>query len=136
LDKAAHAYQERIASYPGKADDYGDLGTVFAEQGQYEKAAEITKQAVRLAPDWVDGYGNLAACLLALQRFDEARQIIDEAQARKLDASGSHSVLYALAFLRTDSGAMAEQQQWFAGKPDYENSGLARRRSRSRFRRL
>jgi eukaryotic-like serine/threonine-protein kinase len=125
LDKAAHAYQERIASYPGKADDYGDLGTVFAEQGQYEKAAEITKQAVRLAPDWVDGYGNLAACLLALQRFDEARQIIDEAQARKLDASGSHSVLYALAFLRTDSGAMAEQQQWFAGKPDYENSGLA-----------
>ncbi len=125
LDKAAQAYQERIASYPGEAADYGDLGTVFAEQGQYEKAADITKQAVRLAPDWADGYGNLAACLLALQRFDEARQIIDEAQARKLDAFASHGVLYALAFLKTDSGAMAEQQQWFADKPDYENSGLA-----------
>jgi len=125
LDKAAHAYQERIASYPGEAADYGNLGTVFAEQGQYEKAAEITKQAVRLAPDWIDGYGNLAACALALQGFDETRQIIDEMRVRKRDAFGSHGALYALAFLRTDSGAMAEQQQWFAGKPDYENYGLA-----------
>ena len=30
-------------------------------------------------------YGNLADYNLALQRFDEARQIIHEAQARKLD---------------------------------------------------
>jgi hypothetical protein len=36
-----------------------------------------------------------------------------------------HNALYALAFLGADSAAMAEQQQWFAGKPDYENFGLA-----------
>ena len=30
-----------------------------------------------------------------------------------------------LAFLGADSAAMAEQQHWFAGKPDYENHGLA-----------
>ena len=36
-----------------------------------------------------------------------------------------HNALYALAFLGADSAAMAEQQQWFAGKPDYENWGLA-----------
>ncbi len=30
-----------------------------------------------------------------------------------------------LAFLASDSAAMAEQQQWYAGKPDYENMGLA-----------
>src|SRR5260221_7398408 len=35
-----------------------------------------------------------------------------------------YCTLYALAFLGTDSAAMAEQQQWFAGKPE-ENSGLA-----------
>ena len=33
--------------------------------------------------------------------------------------------LYALAFLGSDSPAMAEQQQWFAGKTDYQNFGLA-----------
>ncbi|MGA9447260.1 MAG: hypothetical protein WBV26_12475, partial [Candidatus Sulfotelmatobacter sp.] len=47
------------------------------------------------------------------------------AQARKLDDALLRLSLYALAFLGTDSGAMAEQQQWFAGKPDYESWGLA-----------
>ena len=70
-------------------------------------------------------YENLANYALALQRFDEARQIIHEAQARKLDDFVFHNALYALAFLGADSAAMAEQQQWFAGKPEYENFGLA-----------
>ena len=32
---------------------------------------------------------------------------------------------YAFAFLGADSAAMAEQQQWYAGKPEYETYGLA-----------
>ena len=100
------------------------MGNVYSAQGQYEKAAEVTRQAVRLAPDQ-NNYDDLANYALAMQRFDEARQSIHEAQARKLDAFPLHSALYDLAFLEVDSGAMAEQQQWFAGKPDYENFGLA-----------
>jgi tetratricopeptide (TPR) repeat protein len=96
---------------------------VYGAQGQYEKAAEVTRQAVRLGPD-ENNYGNLANYALALQRFDEARQVIHETQARKLDDFILHSALYALAFLGADSAAMAEQQQWFAGKPE-ENFGLA-----------
>jgi serine/threonine protein kinase/tetratricopeptide (TPR) repeat protein len=125
LDKAARTYQEEIESYPREAATYGSLGTVFGEQGQYEKAAEITRQAVRLAPDWVGGYDNLANYFLALQRFDETRRMIREARSRKLDDFALHNALYALAFLGADSAAMAEQQQWFAGKPEYENVGLA-----------
>jgi hypothetical protein len=68
---------------------------------------------------------NLANYALALQRFDETRQIIHEAQARKLDDFVLRNALYALAFLGADSAAMAEQLQWFAGKPEYENFGLA-----------
>ena len=60
----------------------------------------------------------------ALQRFGEARQIIRDAQARKLDNAILHNALYALAFLGSDFAAMAEQQQWFAGKPE-ESWGLA-----------
>ena len=51
LDKAAQTYQEQIESYPRDYRAYGNLGVVFAAQGQYEKAAEITRQASRLAPD-------------------------------------------------------------------------------------
>jgi len=125
LDKAAQTYQEQIESYPREFGAYNNLGNVYAAQGQYEKAAEIARQAERLAPDRVGIYENLANLALALQRFDETRQIIREAQARKADDYVLHNALYALAFLGSDSVAMAEQQQWFAGKPDYENQGLA-----------
>jgi eukaryotic-like serine/threonine-protein kinase len=80
---------------------------------------------VRLAPDSVANYANLAGYTLSMQRFDETQQSIHDAQARKLDNFILHNSLYALDFLGADSAAMAEQEQWFAGKPDYENDGLA-----------
>ncbi len=125
LDKAAQTLQEEIESYPREPGGYNDFGTVFYAQGRYEKAAGIMRQAIRLAPDQVSNYSNLADCALASQRFDEARQIIRDAQARKLDDFILHQNLYALAFLGADSAAMVEQQEWFVGKPEYENFGLA-----------
>ncbi|HEX9111603.1 MAG TPA: protein kinase, partial [Terriglobales bacterium] len=125
LDKAVQINQEWIESYPREPDAYNSLAFVYAEQGRYEKATEITRQAVRLAPDRVYLYDNLADCAIALQRFDEVRQIIHEAQARKMDDFVLHSALYALAFLGADPAAMAQQQQWYAGKPEYENVSLA-----------
>ncbi|HTW32061.1 MAG TPA: protein kinase, partial [Candidatus Sulfotelmatobacter sp.] len=124
LDKAAQTYQEEIESYPRESEVYTRLGVVFALQGQYEKAMEITAQALRLAPDRLSGYTNTANYALALQRFEQARQTINDAQARKLDDAIFHEALYALAFLQSDSTAMAKQQQWFTGKPE-ENWGLA-----------
>jgi serine/threonine protein kinase/tetratricopeptide (TPR) repeat protein len=125
LGKAAQAYQEEIESYPRAVAGYGSLGEVYAELGQYEKAAETTRQALGLAPDSLFWPLALAQDYVALQRFDEARQVIHEAQARKLDSADLHIRLYALAFLGAKSAAIAEQQLWFAGKPDYENWGLA-----------
>src|SRR6202008_2231758 len=46
LDKAAQTHQEYIESYPRRAAGYGNLGLVYGAQGQYEKAAEVTRQAV------------------------------------------------------------------------------------------
>jgi eukaryotic-like serine/threonine-protein kinase len=124
LDKAAQTYQEQIESYPRDYRAYGNLGIVLSRQGQYEKATEIMRQALRFAPDRLGNYVNLANYAFALQHFDETRQIIHEARARKADNSALHNALYALAFLGADSAAMAEQQQWFAGKPE-ENQGLS-----------
>jgi len=125
LDKAAETYQKTIESYPRNYAGYGNLGIVYAELGVYEKAVDATKQTIRLVPDRVGGYANLANFTIALQRFDETRQAIHEAQARKLDNFIFHDALYALAFLGSDSAAMVEEQQWFAGKPDSANFGLA-----------
>src|ERR1700735_3169500 len=121
LDKAAQTYQEEIESYPRESAPYNSLGIVFSSVGQYEKAAEVTTQALRLSPDHLNSYENLANYLLALQRLDESRQIIIEARARKMDGAELHALSYALAFIGSDSAAMVEQQQWFASKSNFEN---------------
>ncbi len=125
LDKAAQVNQQWIENYPRESKAYDNLGTVYGARGQYEKAVEITNQAGRLAPNDQSWHANLAYYTLALQHFDETRQIIHEAQARKLDDPVFHDALYALAFVGADSAALAEQQQWYVDKRDFENWGLA-----------
>jgi|HubBroStandDraft_1064217.scaffolds.fasta_scaffold04450_3 eukaryotic-like serine/threonine-protein kinase len=124
LDKAAQTYQEQIEDYP-RDPILGALGNLYAELGQYEKAAEATRQGQLLSPDFHGWYSNLANYAFALQRFDEAQKIIDQAQAKKLDDFPLRNARYALAFFGSDSAGMAEQEQWFAGKAEYENFGLA-----------
>jgi eukaryotic-like serine/threonine-protein kinase len=124
-EKAARTFQEEVENYPRDYRAHLDLGIVYTEQGQWAKAAEVDRESLRLAPDRVSPYGNLASVLLALQRFDEARQVIQQAQARKLDGFEAHNALYALAFLASDSSAMAEQQQWFSDQPSLEHAALS-----------
>jgi eukaryotic-like serine/threonine-protein kinase len=125
LEKAAHTFEELRANYPRSSSALLGLGNVYGGQGQYEQAAEAYRESIRLAPDSVNPYGGLGNSLLALQRFDEARRIIQRAKARKLDDEISHSVLYALAFLATDSPAMSEQQEWYAAHANAENFGVS-----------
>jgi DNA-binding winged helix-turn-helix (wHTH) protein len=124
LDKAAQIYQDQIESYPREMSAYNDLGLAYALQGQYEKAAAIAKQGRALAPDVPVWNDNLATDALALQRFDEMQQLSDDARARKAGDEILRTAAYALAFLRSDSAGMAEQQQWFASNRGYENLGL------------
>ena len=69
LDKAAQTRQEQIESYPRDWRRYNCFGVVLRSQGQYEKSAEIAKQALRLAPDLVYRYELLAFDLLSLAAF-------------------------------------------------------------------
>jgi len=125
LNKAAQTYQDEIESYPRSVAAYVGLGLVYAAQGEYEKDVEVAKQGLRLAPDSVELFFGLFSGDLTLQRYDEARTVISEMQARKMNDEGIHVGLYMLAILGKDSTSMAEQQQWFAGKSDYENWVLA-----------
>jgi predicted Zn-dependent protease/predicted Ser/Thr protein kinase len=125
LDKAAQAYQEIAASYPGDYRAHLRLGDIYAAQGDYQKAFEVETQLCRSEPNNSAGCVNLTNALMGLQRLNEARQVIQEMQNRKSDDAITHNALYGLAFLASDSAAMAQQQRWFAGAPAYENYGLA-----------
>ena len=125
LDKAAEAYGQMIGSYPHDIAAYNNLGIILAERGKYDLASQVTRQGIRLEPGEITLRENLTGYLLALQRFEEARQIIRDDQARKPDNYIFPAALYALAFFASDSNGMAEQQRWFAGRPEYSTFGLA-----------
>ena len=132
LDKAERALREVVESYPRLQEfesmdvsPHVMLGGVYMDQGRYEEAVEVTRQSLRFVPHHMYPYLALSIDLVALQRFEEARQVIHEAQARQMDNVMFHKALYALAFLGSDSSAIAEQQQWFAGKPQREDIGFA-----------
>jgi eukaryotic-like serine/threonine-protein kinase len=119
-EKAVATFQEYIENYPQISIAYFDLGIVYGVLGQYDKAFEVTRQAQRLSPDRVRVYVNLITWAMALQRFDDARQIIHDWQARTQDKVSFYDILYALAFLKSDTAAMAQQLQQLAGQHDYE----------------
>jgi eukaryotic-like serine/threonine-protein kinase len=98
LDKAAQTYKEMIESYPRDSLGYQNLGLVYGELGQYDKALEAAGKALALS-QVVGSYENLGNFLLALQRFDDARRNIQQAQERRLDDYVLHLQAYALAFL-------------------------------------
>jgi eukaryotic-like serine/threonine-protein kinase len=124
MEKAIQAQQSLIANYPRDTGAPMGLGNFYNAEGQYVQAEQEYRDALHNMPDNSNAYWGLANALLALQRFDEARQTVEQAHARKLDSLGIRNALYALASLRGDFSAMAEQQQWFAGKPE-ENMGLS-----------
>ncbi|HKD78347.1 MAG TPA: winged helix-turn-helix domain-containing protein [Candidatus Angelobacter sp.] len=117
LDKAAYTYEHWIELYPHNDGSLETLAVVYTMQGQYEKADEITSRALTFGSS--EGlYANLAQYKLALHRFDDAQRVFDEAHRKNSDGLELRVALYALAFLRSDPAAMAEQQKWFAGRPE------------------
>ncbi len=121
LEQASQVYELWAKSYPQDLVPPANLGNIYAELGQYEKAQAETQQALRLEPDAVVGYANLAQNNLALNRVAEAKKAMEEAQQRKLDGDFLHWVIYQIAFLEGDAAQMQRQVAWASGKPGSED---------------
>jgi tetratricopeptide (TPR) repeat protein len=93
------------------------LGILYNGLGQYEKAAEVLREAMRVGGGAiVQPYGNLAVAYLGLNRFAEARALLEQSIA-KFDAPQDRRELYRLAWIEGDTAAMERQAEWFRGKP-------------------
>ena len=120
LEQASKVYELWAESYPQDLVPPSNLGTIYSELGQYEKAAAETQEGLRLEPTLV-GYSNLAGIYLALNRPDDAKKEIEQAQQRKLDGELLHFTIYGLAFFKGDASEMERQVAWAAGKPGDED---------------
>ncbi len=125
LEKAAETYQEWIQSYPRDAIPYNNLGVIYFQLGQPDKALDVVRESVDLDPNNVIDLESLSDSLMVLNRLDEARKPLDEAVAKKLDDDGIHLQFYEIDFLQGDTRGMAEQLSWFDGKPDLEHERWA-----------
>jgi tetratricopeptide (TPR) repeat protein len=55
---------------------------------------------------------------MSLNRFEEAKQVIQEALAQRLESTPMHSHLYSIAFATNDANLMKQQVDWALGRPD------------------
>jgi Tfp pilus assembly protein PilF/predicted Ser/Thr protein kinase len=122
MDKATQTYREALTKYPNDYSAGHGLALYYGQLGLYDKAVEIESAAC--APDTMEACVNLVNHQMGLQHLDEARRLTDKLLPKDDDAI-LHNALYGLAFIASDTAAMAAELRWFAGQPAYENYGLA-----------
>ncbi|HYL86389.1 MAG TPA: protein kinase, partial [Candidatus Angelobacter sp.] len=124
LEKSRQILELWLQNYPRDQTVNTNLGVIYGNLGENEKALASAQQSFRADPSGLN-YSNLASSFIVLNRFEEARATAEEAQAKKLDSANLHATLYALAFLRNDRAAMTQQAAWAAGKPGVEDPALS-----------
>jgi tetratricopeptide (TPR) repeat protein len=123
VEKTTEAYELWAKSYPRDMVPHTNLGVLYAELGQYDKAIAETEAAQRLEPSRAN-YGNLASFYIVVNRLKDARQTIQEAQRKNFDDLVIRGDLYSLAFLSGDTAEMERQVAWAAGRPNEEDQML------------
>jgi serine/threonine protein kinase/tetratricopeptide (TPR) repeat protein len=105
-------------TYPRDASPHNNLAVKYVELGRFEKAVEAAREAIRLNPGSASGYSLSAAAFVGLNRLDEAKEIIGQAQAQKLETTPMRRLLYRIAFVQGDAATMQQQIEWLKGRPD------------------
>jgi tetratricopeptide (TPR) repeat protein len=107
LDKAAEELESLKQIYPRWA--HHNLGVQYGVSGQYEKAIEEYREAITDDPTVAITYSNLAGTFIKLNRFAEAKEILNQALAQKLDFPHYHYRLFVIAFINGDGAEMKHQ---------------------------
>lgn len=125
IQKAISSYKQWLRLFPRDDVPWGDLSSEYFLIGDYEQAAVHAREALRLEPSSVAWFENLSTADIALNRFDDAKAVLREAFARKLEDSSLNGNMYALAFLRNDRAAMDREVKATSGKASGEDMMLA-----------
>src|ERR1019366_992280 len=122
LEKAVETFELFKQAYPR---DVSNLGNTYGQLGNWEKALEEIQEAVRLAPNNGNAYAALGSAYASLNRLDEAEAVYKQAEERKLAGELLLGNRYQLAFLKGDTGQMAQLVSAAMGKPGTEDLLLA-----------
>ena len=122
--KERQLYELWIQTYPRDGGALNNLGLIYGNMGQYEQSLSEFRECIHFSPVDAICYFNLVNAYLALSRLKEAREAIEEAEAKQLDSPWLRIYGYRLAFLQNDAKGMEEQLAWSSGKPGVEDMFL------------
>ncbi len=121
LEAAQKVYKKWLETYPQSEGVNGNLGAIYGELGQHEKALHFFQQELSISPSTGIPYANLVLGYLEMNRLDEAESTAQEAKARNLDIPTLHLCLYFIAFMRGDTAAMEQEVAHLSVQPGWES---------------
>ena len=124
LAKAEHAFDLYAQTYPRDPKAHSELGFTRWLLGNRDRGLPEYREALRLDPDNVRNYANVAGSLITMGRFAEAQQVLEQAQARKLDDELIWVNLYSVAFAQRDSAKMHRIVESAGGRSGLEDTLL------------
>lgn len=123
LDAARKVDELSAEAYPHDTS-YTNLGIIYSELGEYEKAVAAFERALSLNPETGNRYANLLSGYVQVNRPDKAIAAAQEAQRRHIDYPDVHVNLYWAAFLQRDTVGMEREATAVMGKPGHEDQML------------
>jgi eukaryotic-like serine/threonine-protein kinase len=121
LERSQQVFEVWAYTYPRDWVPRHELGVVYLQLGQYDKALAEFREALRLYPESALVYDQLVGTYTGLNRLEEVRATADEAKTKKIDSPELRVNLYTLAFLQNDAEGMAQQVALGKGNPGLEN---------------
>jgi tetratricopeptide (TPR) repeat protein len=107
-------------TYPRDWTAYNNLSVTYNSLGRFDEAIANGLDALRLNPDHLFPYVNLTDSYVALGRLAEAKQIAEQAFARKLDDPALRLALIEIAFALDDRQTLDAERKRAVGRP-YES---------------
>jgi len=105
--------------YRQEAYPYNQMGAIYRDLGQYEKALLEDQEYDRRRPSAMS-VGNIVCDLLLLGRLDDAQRMLAEGETRHLDRALLLSNYYALAFFQHDFRQMEKMVEEASRDPEAE----------------
>ena len=124
IEQATQVFEMWAKSYPQDAVAPVNLGVIYAELGQYDKAETKIVEALRLEQTAV-GYADLVELYLAIGQTEKAEATIQEARKNNFESDLLHWFMYQIAFLKGNRAEMERQLAWASGKPGIEDALLS-----------
>jgi tetratricopeptide (TPR) repeat protein len=118
LEKSVEIYEQWHKVYPRDSIPLNNLTGGYSMLQDFDKQLQMALEEMNVDPNSSYSYDDLSESYMHQNRIDEAKSIVEQAIAKKMDSGGKHRTLLLIAFLRKDFPEMERQIAWARGKPE------------------